>query len=104
MCPHRRSRSYCPALGSLPASSCLRCGPSSTSPGHLQRWKCTKPISGKLDAMRNRLHCRSALVLVMAMLGTTAVCDESAFVSVHVDPDAGSATALYHWLIQSSAK
>ena len=47
-------------------------------------------------------------IRVMAALallaGTSLACAESAFVSTRVNGDAGSATAIAHWQIQSSAK
>ena len=51
---------------------------------------------------------RAAAIRVMAALaalaGTSLACAESAFAPTRVDGDAGSATAIAHWQIQSSAK
>jgi len=56
--------------------------------------------------MPNRFDhaCWVALAFAAAMSGTAAARAEGFFVPVQVDRGAGSATALDHWVIQSSAK
>ena len=45
-----------------------------------------------------------ALTALAALAGASLACAEGAFVPTQVDGDAGSATAITHWQIQSSAK
>ena len=44
------------------------------------------------------------MAALAALAGTSLACAESAFAPTRVDGDAGSATAIAHWQIQSSAK
>jgi exo-1,4-beta-D-glucosaminidase len=44
------------------------------------------------------------MATLVALVGTSLACAESAFAPTQMDGDAGSATAIAHWLIQSSAK
>jgi exo-1,4-beta-D-glucosaminidase len=62
-------------------------------------------VSRAADAARiQAISTIRALVVLAALAGAPLACAENAFVSTPVNGDAGIATAIAHWQIQSSAK
>src|SRR5262249_8065467 len=69
--------------------------------------------AGALELLRTHVHVRRPRAVVMgglvmvalaALMGTSLAGAEGAFAPARVADDAGSATAIAHWQIQSSAK
>src|SRR4051794_32116452 len=62
-------------------------------------------VLGAADVRRNPgIRSIRAPVVLAALAATSLACAEGAFAPTRMNGDAGSATAIAHWQIQSSAK